>query len=58
MAKRCKHCGKTIHKGDYYIQFDGTDCFCDVNCATKFFDNDPVCVEIMLDEGERLVWKH
>lgn len=58
MANHCAHCGKVIRKGDYYIQFDGTDCFCDKECAAAFFNNDPGCVDIMLDEGKRLVWKN
>jgi hypothetical protein len=58
MANVCAHCGKVIRKGVSHIVFDGTDCFCDENCAAAFFDNDPGCVEIMLDEGDRLVWEN
>lgn len=57
MAKKvCAQCGKEIH-GEHIV-FDETDCFCDIDCATKFFDNDKGCVEILLDEGERLVWEN
>ena len=58
MTKRCAQCGKSIRRGAYHIVFDGTDCFCDFDCATKYFAGDASCVEIMLEEGDRLVWKH
>jgi len=51
--RKCSICGKEITEG--YV-FDGTDCFCSKECAAKFFDNDSGCVEILIDEGERLVW--
>jgi len=53
-TKVCSQCGKKIH-GEH-IEFDGTDCFCNEDCATKFFDNDKGCVEILLEDGERLTW--
>lgn len=53
-TRKCSVCGKQITEG--YI-FDGTDCFCSKECATSFFDNDEGCVEILIDEGDRLVWK-
>ena len=52
-TRKCSVCGKQITEG--YV-FDGTDCFCSKECATNFFDNDEECVEILLDEGDRLVW--
>jgi hypothetical protein len=54
-TKVCTQCGKEIH-GEH-IEFDGTDCFCDEDCATEFFKGDRGCVEIMLDDGERLTWE-
>lgn len=51
--RRCSVCGKLISSG--YL-FDGTDAFCNKDCATRFFDNDEGCVDILIDEGERLVW--
>jgi len=53
VIRKCSVCGKEITEG--YV-FDGTDCFCSKECAAKFFDNDSGCVEILIDEGERLVW--
>jgi len=52
-TRKCSVCGKQITEG--YV-FDGTDCFCSKECATSFFDNDEGCVDILLDEGERLIW--
>ena len=52
-TRKCSICGKQITEG--YV-FDGTDCFCSKECATNFFDNDEGCVDILLDEGERLIW--
>lgn len=53
VIRKCSVCDKEITSG--YV-FDGTDCFCSKECAAKFFDNDSDCVEILIDEGERLVW--
>jgi len=53
VIRKCSACGKQMIEG--YV-FDGTDCFCSKECATNFFDNDEGCVEILLDEGERLIW--
>ena len=53
VIRKCSVCGKQITEG--YV-FDGTDCFCSKECATAFFDNDEGCVEILIDEGDRLVW--
>ena len=53
VIRKCTVCDKTITSG--YV-FDGTDCFCSKECATSFFDDDEGCVEILLDEGERLIW--
>lgn len=53
VIRKCTVCNKTITSG--YV-FDGTDCFCSKECATSFFDDDKGCVEILLDEGERLIW--
>ncbi len=49
----CEVCGKHVASG---FLFDGTDCFCSKECATKFFDNDEGCVDILIDDGDRLVW--
>ena len=54
--KVCAQCGKEI-VGEHIV-FDGTDCFCDKRCATVFFDNDSECVDILLDDGKRLVWEN
>jgi hypothetical protein len=53
VIRKCSVCGKQITEG--YV-FDGTDCFCSKECATNFFDNDEGCVDILIDEGERLIW--
>lgn len=53
VIRKCSICGKEITSG--YI-FDGTDCFCSKECTTSFFDNDEGCVDILIDEGERLIW--
>jgi len=52
-TKKCAVCGKETTSG---FLFDGTDCFCSKECATKFFDNDEGCVDILIDDGDRLVW--
>lgn len=49
----CAQCGHGIY-GEHIV-FDGTTHFCDEECAAAFFDNDKGCVDILLDEGERLV---
>ena len=53
VIRKCCICGKEITSG--YV-FDGTDCFCSKECAVEGFDNDEGCVEILIDDGERLVW--
>lgn len=53
MKRKCAICGKETESG---FLFDGTTLFCSKECATKFFDNDDGCVEILIDEGDRLVW--
>lgn len=53
VIRKCSVCGKQMIEG--YV-FDGTDCFCSKECSTSFFDNDEGCVDILLDEGERLIW--
>ena len=52
-TRKCSICGKQITEG--YV-FDGTVCFCSYDCAAEFFNGDKGCVEILLDDGERLVW--
>lgn len=52
-TKTCAVCGKEVTEG--YL-FDGKECLCSKECATQFFDNDEGCVEILIDEGNRLVW--
>ena len=51
--RKCCICGKEITSG--YV-FDYTDCFCSKECAVEGFDNDEGCVDILIDEGERLIW--
>ena len=53
VIRKCSVCGKDITEG--YV-FDGTDCFCSYDCTADFFNGDRGCVEILLDEGERLYW--
>lgn len=53
VIRKCSICGKEITEG--YV-FDGTDCFCSKECAVEFFNGDNGCVEILIDEGERLIW--
>ena len=53
VIRKCSVCGKDMTEG--YV-FDGTDCFCSYDCAANFFNGDRGCVEILLDEGERLYW--
>ena len=53
VIRKCSVCGKQITEG--YV-FDGTDCFCSYDCAAEFFNGDKGCVEILLYEGERLIW--
>lgn len=51
--RTCAVCGKETTSG---FLFDDSTCFCSKECATKFFDNDEGCVDILIDEGDRLVW--
>ena len=53
VIRKCSVCGKQMTEG--YV-FDGTDCFCSYDCTANFFNGDRGCVEILLDEGERLIW--
>lgn len=53
VIRKCSVCGKEITEG--YV-FDGTVCFCSKECATSFFDNDEGCVDIIIYDGNRLVW--
>ena len=52
-TKICAVCGKEVEQG--YL-FDETTCLCSDECATHFFDNDEGCVEILIDDGKRLIW--
>lgn len=51
--RTCAVCGKDVTQG--YL-FDGTTCLCSKECATHFFDNDEGCVDILIDDGNRLQW--
>lgn len=51
--RTCAVCGKEVTQG--YL-FDGTTCLCSKECATHFFADDEGCVEILIDEADRLVW--
>ena len=53
ITRKCAICGKHVTSG--YL-FDGTTCLCSEDCATTFFDNDKECVEILVDDGDRLEW--
>lgn len=53
-SRRCAVCGCPTYSG---FLFDGTTCLCSKHCATKFFAGDEGCVEILIDDGERLVWQ-
>lgn len=53
VIRKCSVCGKNMIEG--YV-FDGTTCFCSKECATIYYDDDPGCVDILIDEGNRLVW--
>lgn len=50
--KKCAICGKEITEG--YV-WDGTDAFCSVECLGKVF-SDPIAAEILIDEGDRVVY--
>lgn len=52
-TRKCEICGKEITSG--YV-FDGDLCFCSYECLTKFFDGDEGCAEILIDEGDRVIW--
>ena len=52
-TRKCAICGKEVTEG--YL-FDGITCFCSDECAARFFDNDKGCVEILIDDGNRLTW--
>ena len=52
-VRKCSICGKLIDAG---YMFDGMECFCSEDCAVEFFDGDVGCVEILLDDGDRLSW--
>lgn len=51
-TRTCACCGQKITAG--YV-WDGTDAFCSEECAARALDNNPGCVEILIDEG-RMVW--
>lgn len=53
-TRKCAICGKEITSG---FLFDGVTAFCNEECATKFFNNDAGCVEILIDDGNRLQWR-
>lgn len=52
--KKCSVCGKFITSG--YV-FDGTDCYCSDKCLHSIFPDDPAAADILIDEGERIVWQ-
>ena len=52
-TRKCENCGKEITSG--YV-FDGDLCFCSSECITEFFDCDEGCTDILIDEGERIIW--
>ena len=41
-------CGREITAG---LVWDGTTTFCCHECAAKALDNDPGCVDILIDDG-------
>ena len=52
-AKTCAVCGKKVYQG---FLFDRKECLCSKECATKFFNGDEGCVEILAEENDRLKW--
>ena len=52
--KKCSVCGKEITEG--YV-WDGTDCFCSEECLKSIFPDDPEAADILIEEGERVVWE-
>lgn len=54
-TRTCAVCGKQVTQG--YL-FDGTTCLCSKECATHFFADDEGCVEILIDEADRLKWNN
>lgn len=52
-VRKCAVCGKVITSG--YV-WDDRDAFCSKECITKALDNDPGCVDILIDAG-RVKWK-
>lgn len=51
--KTCAVCGKKVYQG---FLFDRKECLCSKECATKFFNGDEGCVEILAEENDRLKW--
>jgi hypothetical protein len=51
--RKCAVCGKIITEG--YV-WDGTDTFCSEECIAQALDNDPGCVDILIDAG-RVKWQ-
>lgn len=51
--RKCCICGKKVNSG---FLFDDSTCFCSEECAARFFNNDRGCVEILIEEGKRIVW--
>ena len=50
---KCDLCGKPVKRG--YV-WDGIHVFCTKKCVAKALDGDLGCVNILLDDGERLVY--
>ena len=47
-TRQCAVCGKEITAG---LVWDGSTSFCSHECAAKALDNDPGCVDILIDDG-------
>ena len=53
MKRKCEICGKEITSG--YV-FDDEFCFCSFDCLVENFYGDIGCAEILVDEGQRVIW--
>lgn len=49
--RKCSCCGALAVSG--YV-WDGIDFFCSKECLAQVFDGDDGCVDILIDEGERI----
>jgi len=52
-AARCCVCGKQVRSG--YV-WDGKSVICSDKCGHIVFSDDPAAFDILVDEGDRMVW--